>query len=110
VNLPNGRLAIIDTTKLSSYVLSEEHPRGRNKARVFQAALGLTALDASVLEKALREAATFEAADVERHDAFGDHFRLDFSMTHKGRTARVRSLWTIRKGETVPRLVSAFVL
>lgn len=110
MSLPNGGIAIVDATKLSDYVLSEDHPRGRNKARVFRAALGLTAIDTSVLKEALRAAAATETALMERQDDFGEHYRLDFSMTHDGHTARVRSLWTIRTGETVPRLVSAFVL
>jgi hypothetical protein len=110
VSLPNGDQAIVESEKLTRYILNEDHPRGRNQARVFRAALGLTAADAPALEAALRGAAEREDAHLERTDAYGDHFRLDFPMDHNGRVAQVRSLWVIRLGETIPRLVSAFVL
>ena len=35
MKLPNGERAIVDTRKLLEYCLNSEHPRGRNKARVF---------------------------------------------------------------------------
>jgi len=98
VSLPNGGAAIVDAAKLSSYILSEDHPRGRNKARVFRAALGLTALHASVLEGALLDAAANGTAQLERQGAFGYRYRLDFSMTLADRSALVRSLWTIMTG------------
>ena len=40
--LPNGANAVIDIAKLRSYCLSTDHPRGRNKVRVF-AAIGMKA-------------------------------------------------------------------
>ena len=46
--LPQGERAIIDIRKLADYCVSNTHQRGRNKARVFQAALGLGRDDAAV--------------------------------------------------------------
>ena len=42
MKLLNGDRAIVELVKLRDYSLSETHPRGRHKARVFRAALGLT--------------------------------------------------------------------
>jgi hypothetical protein len=38
MKLPNGHRAIVDIRKLPDYCLNTQHPRGRNKARVFASA------------------------------------------------------------------------
>lgn len=35
MKLPNGEGAIVELAKLRDYCLSQSHPRGRHKARVF---------------------------------------------------------------------------
>lgn len=107
--LPNAAEAFVDQTKLSSYLLKPEHPVGRNKARVFRAALGLTQEDAERLKAALLAAAADEEALLERSDAYGAHYSVEFVIDHHGRSAIVRSLWTVRVDEDFPRFVSAFV-
>ena len=52
MKLPNGDRAIVDIAKLRDYCLNAGHPRGRHKARVFVAALGLTVADADGLADA----------------------------------------------------------
>jgi hypothetical protein len=42
MSLPNGERAIVEVAKLRDYCLSPTHPRGRHKARVFAASLGIT--------------------------------------------------------------------
>ncbi len=49
MRLPNAERAVVDIAKLRDYCLNFEHPRGRHKARVFAAALGLTTADAEML-------------------------------------------------------------
>ncbi len=51
--LPNPERAFVDLAKLQDYCLNPEHQRGRHKARVFAAALGLTADQAEQLREAL---------------------------------------------------------
>jgi hypothetical protein len=108
--LPRGDQAVVDLEKLISYVLNPDHRLGRNKARVFKSAFGLTAADADVLAAALRSAAATRPAHLEREDAYGRHFSLNFEFAFAGRTAAIRSLWVVRTGEEAPRFVSAFVL
>ena len=55
--LPNGGRAVVDIAKLRDYCLSPDHPRGKHKARVFAAVLGLTADQTDVLRDALLVAA-----------------------------------------------------
>lgn len=57
MRLPNGSGAQVDLRKLTDYVLNPQHPRGRNKARVFAAALNLERADARALRDWLLQTA-----------------------------------------------------
>lgn len=109
MKLPGGERAIVGEDKLVGYCLSPEHPEGRHKARVFQSVLGLGPAQADILKKALREAAAEESAERAGTTPYGDLYVVDFIMQVGGRTAPVRSVWIIRGGEAVPRLVSCYV-
>jgi hypothetical protein len=108
--LPNAANASVDPAKLVDYVLNGEHAVGRNKARVFRAALGVAAEDAELVRLELLAAAARQHAVLERNDVYGAHYSVEFVLEARGRSARVRSLWTIRTGEDFARFVSAFVL
>lgn len=108
--LPNGAAARVDIAKISGYLLNPGHPVGRHKARVFRAALGLTAEHAALLQSALRTAAASQDASLERQDRFGDQYTVHFELAHEGRVREIRSLWIVRSGENFPRFVSAFVV
>lgn len=110
MKLPNAAEAFVDVAKLRDYCLSTSHPRGRHKARVFRAALGLSAADAEVLRLTLLEAARAGDAFPDEDSPYGSLYRLDFEMTTDSGGAAVRSTWMVRRGETFPRLVSCFVL
>ena len=108
-HLPNGDRAILDVRKLDEYCLSDTHPRGRHKARVFRAALGLRAEDAAWLREVLLDAARTADAQCIAHDDWGDQWRLDVTVARGGRTAVVRTMWLVRRGETLPRFVTGWV-
>jgi len=104
------RASCRDIVKLRDYCLNPDHLRGRHKARVFVAALGLTADDAEQLRGALLEVARAEDATATEADQYGQRYCLDFTMKRKDRDAVVRSTWIVRAGEDFPRLTSCFVL
>jgi hypothetical protein len=108
--LPNGDRAIIDLRKLEDYCLSPLHPRGRHKARVFREALGLQQSDAAWLRDILLEAARSGEAVQLATDAWGTYWSVDAAITRQGRSSVVRTIWIVRTGEHVPRLVSCWVL
>jgi hypothetical protein len=54
--LPRARDAVIPTEKLVAYALDPDHPRGRHKARVFAAALGIGKSDWKYLRDQILEA------------------------------------------------------
>lgn len=110
MKLPGGERALVDIAKLRDYCLSEQHPRGRHKARVFALALGLTAAEAQVLRRALLNAAVEGDAVSGERDDYGQRYMLDFEMTGPRGQATVRSSWIILHGEDYPRLTSCYVL
>ncbi|MEX2162781.1 MAG: DUF6883 domain-containing protein [Sulfuricaulis sp.] len=110
MRLPNGEHAVVDLSKLRNYCLNKEHPEGRHKARLFLAALGLTAAEAEDLKEALLGAARSGNAIPGQSDEHGQRFVVDFAMRRGHQEARIRSAWIIRRGEDFPRVTSCFVL
>ena len=110
MKLPNAARAIVEIEKLRDYCLSESHPRGKHKARVFAIALGLTAIDVTELREAILSAIQTEEAVTGERDDYGQRYLVDFSMKRRGREAIIRSAWIVRQGENVPRLTSCYVL
>lgn len=110
MKLPKAEHAVVDVAKLRDYCLNPNHPRGRHKARVFLAALGMTAADAVSLCDALLAAARTEDATSRDLDEYGQRYVLDFLMTGPAGRANVRSVWIVRVGEDGPRLSTCYVL
>ncbi len=100
----------MDALRLREYVLSPRHPRGRHKARVFQAALNMTAADAETLRTALLESAKNGEAIPGASDEFGTRYAIDFEIVRGSKRARVRGVWIVRKDDGTPRLTSWYVL
>ena len=110
MKMPNPQRAVADIEKLQQYCLNPQHPRGRHKARLFGAALGLTLSHAEDFRDALlRAAATYDATPTERDD-YGQRYVVDFTMSGPAGQARVRSIWIVRRHEDFPRLTSCYVL
>jgi hypothetical protein len=103
---------VVDIVKLRNYCLNDTHPRGRHKARVLRARLGLTVVEAESLRQALLDAARDRQIDL-RPAGTGRHGRryvLDFSMTGPAGTATLRSAWIVRVGEDVLRFLTCYVI
>src|SRR5207237_6486926 len=100
MKLPGAERAVVDMAKLRGYCLNPEHPRGQHKARVFAAALGLTANDAEQLRAQLLQAAVQDEATPADVDEYGQRFVVDFTMEGPGGSAQVRSTWIVRKDES----------
>jgi len=107
VRLPNADLAIIDRAKLESYLLSASHPIGRFKARFF-AALGFSEAAWMNLEAALRRDHLTTDAELVETLALGQSYRIQAILNGPIASAPVVSVWFVRKGEEVPRLVTAY--
>jgi hypothetical protein len=84
MKLPNPERAVIDGSKLRDYCLSTTHLRGRHKARMFAAVLGITAEHVDILRSALEQAITDTEATIGALDEYGQRFVLDFGMAGPG--------------------------
>jgi hypothetical protein len=83
---------------LKDYIRNPLHRDGRNKARVFDSALGVTLANAEVLRDALLNAAAHSDPAESRDDnGFGDVYIVRFPLTTKKETAIVLSTWIICK-------------
>jgi hypothetical protein len=98
--------------KLRDYRLSDTHPRGRHKARIFRSRLGLGPEDAERLEQILMQAASRRQDDMQAGDvdAHGERYILDVPLTTEVGSATIRSAWIVRVGDDVLRFVSCFVV
>ena len=110
MKLPRGDRAVVDLAKLTEYCLNEKHLRGRHKARVFASVLGITSGDSEVLRQRLLDAAAEEDATLGDRDDYGQRYVLDFLMRGPKGRATVRSVWIVLADETLPRLLSCYVL
>lgn len=81
MKLPNGRRADLGA-KLEDYTLNPLHRDGKNKARVFDAVLGITLANADVLRHALLDAAANSSqAESRGENGFGKVYVLRFPLT-----------------------------
>ena len=109
MKLSNFQKAIIPESKLSGYCLNLEHKDGQHKARVFRAALGLTAENSDELRNALLQALINCEAEFQKTTANGDLYIIIFPMTRNNKTENIKSVWIIRNGEDFPRLVTCYI-
>jgi hypothetical protein len=110
MKLPNFEQAVVEIAKLRDYTLNPSHDVGKHKARVFQAALGLTVADADWLRERLLQAAHNEEAMTKPASVFGEIYIIDVLIVRGSRRATLRTSWIIEHGTSFPRLTSCYVL
>mgnify|MGYP001589304885 FL=1 len=110
MKLPEGADAVIDPRKLLNYSLNFEHDDGKHKAALFRELLGITVENVDRLVKALSDAAVSGDATMGRHDRYGQRYQIDFNFSGLTGSAVVRSVWIVGERETVPRLVTCYIL
>jgi len=95
--------------KVETYSLNLDHLKGRHKARLFKAKLGITVSNKEVLLTALlKQAARSEAVSYSRSTEYGDCYQIDFELTTESGSSTVRSAWIIYYGKTYPHLMSVY--
>ena len=95
MKLPNATQAKVDIAKLRDYCLSNSHPEGRHKARVFLSALDLSAQEAEFLRRAILDAVVSGEAAHTDTDAFGSRYLMDFELTRGTKRATIRTAWIV---------------
>ena len=108
--LPFAENAYVDDRKLLNYCLSEEHPMGKHKARVFKSALNITIEIYLYLKESIETAVlTTDAVFVETTD-YGDIYCVDFELVDPPKSSMVRTSWILKSEENFPRMTSCYVL
>lgn len=110
MRLPNAEGARIDPGKLTRYLLSENHPVGRSKARFFRG-IGFNESNLAVLEQGLIGIVKTEAVVETVASRHGMKYVVDGMITTpSGSRVRVRTIWIIDAGQDIPRFVTAYPL
>jgi len=108
VKLPHPGDVVIDRRKIHDYILSLEHPVGRFKA-LFFARLGIIAEDWEAFSGQLRRIAVIGAAEVAARTSYGQKYTVRGSIVGPtGKHADVVTVWIVRVGERIPRLVTVY--
>ena len=103
-----GLRPLIEPAKLTDYLLSFGHPKGRSKARYFAAA-GYRADHWMRLRDDLLTAIESAPPTAGITDAHGVKYRVPVQFTGaNGRLVRVVSVWIARSADSPPRLVTAY--
>ena len=110
MKLPNATRAVVDIAKLRDYSLNPRHPEGKHKARVFAGALGLSMADSSWLREQVLRVAHEADCQPAHHTEHGQRYLIDFDVTFRDKTTRLRSAWIVRSGEDFPRMTTCYVL
>ena len=106
--LPNADQALVDEAKICDYLLSDTHPVGRFKARVFRS-LGYTVESWRRLRDDLLHHG--QTGTVQRIEMGAYGMKIIISATLKGPNGSsrpFRTAWLIHDQSRQPRLVTAF--
>lgn len=109
MKLPNAERAVIDVEKLRDYCLNPTHEKGKNKARVFRSALGLTQQDAELLRQMILAEILVAEAQTRPATQFGDRYTVEFEVEGLKSTVTIRTSWIVRNDEDIPRLTSCYI-
>lgn len=107
--LPNAERAEVPLAKLRDYALNQRHDEGKNKARVFLAALNFTQADAERLRDLIFEAAQTADASEDKLLPEGQMYVLDFPIESERGAVAIRTAWIVETGKDFPRLVTCYV-
>lgn len=110
MRLPNAELAEVSEDKIVRYLLSTTHPAGASKAAFF-GKHGFDAQRWELLAQALRKQAVEGEVAVSTQTPYGTRYVIDgFIAAPDGATLKVRSVWFISRGSSVPGFATAHPL
>jgi hypothetical protein len=108
--LPGLERAYIAPPKLLKYSLDKEHPRGKNKAIVFERVLGYNLNTAGRLERDILGNLPYYDAVYKGKGKHGDKYEVIMELTGpNGKTAKVVTAWIFRENKDFPQLVTTYV-
>ena len=93
-----------------NYALDPNHPEGRHKSKVFEAALGYNQSNADKLMTQICKNLPESRAALGKKDKYGQRYTVDVLITGaNGKTAIVRTGWIIKPDASKPELTTLYV-
>jgi hypothetical protein len=109
-SLPNLKNAMLDIRKLRDYCLNWEHPKGKDKARVFRAALAITQRDAVWLRNEILQKLEFAPSARQSEDKYGVRYVVNIKITKQNKSAILSTVWMVAHNDMRPILITCRVL
>ena len=107
--LLNSDLAIVDRRKAELYALNTSHPRGGDKARVFESALGFNRTNSEDLLRQLRQGVNEYPPTPGTIDEWGTRFTIDIPVVGPKGAGIVRTGWIYKPSSDIPTLTTLIV-
>ena len=105
--VPNATHVVVEPRKITHYLLSGTSTKGAAKAAFFEQ-FGFRRNQPGVLERALRTHVETQDIDRKFTSPWGVKYEISGPMpAPDGRVPKVRTVWIIDTGATVPRFVTA---
>jgi hypothetical protein len=110
MQLPHIDEAHVPESKISGYLLADDHRSGRSKEQFFNS-LGFWKDQPAALRRALRQHAAGNQVSSVQQTSFGAKYLIDGRISGpNGNSAGIHSIWFIEAGECGPRLITAYPL
>lgn len=102
---------IIDSRKLTEYVLDSNNPKGADKAVMFERHLGFTKDNYQLLLDKIETSVLDAEAILQKADIHGKRYRVDLEIigVQPGQQETVRTAWIIEPNKNIARLVTLYV-
>jgi hypothetical protein len=109
MKLPNGDKADLGN-KIEQYCLNFNHEKGKYKAILFKAKLGITIDNADYLKNTLKKAAINENVTIFKTNNYGVHYNMKIMIKTDIGESLLLVGWIICKGEKNPQLTNCYPL
>jgi Domain of unknown function (DUF6883) len=107
MKLPNRENAVVEDEKILDYLISEAHPIGRFKAKVFRR-LGFDETNVDLFRKCLKSIANAEEIISTRNTKHGVKYGVVGLLSGPTGQTMVLTVWIIENDTEIPRLVTAY--
>jgi hypothetical protein len=108
MKLPNRESTVIPHSKLTDYLLSQNHAIGKSKSKFFRQ-FGFDETNIDEFERGLKEIAQENDFIEQISVPHGEKYVINGILkTPAGRPIAVTTIWIIEKGEITPRFVTAY--
>lgn len=108
--LPNYEKADINIQKVRGYILNQNHPIGKHKAKVLQAILSINSNDAERFVEMIKAGLRFNHAISGKMDIYGQRYFVDMKISNFDKAAIIRTAWIVESKDGVPRFISCYIV